>query len=150
MKHLNEALSKSIIKKLEKHNSVLTKFTKKDLENGDLLIDTSTSDDTVWIYLDNAEMQKRINEFKDFSNSENTALKNNNGFIVCSSKDEYYHIKYGLFRIPINELNANNNILVYNLKRFTKLIKCGNKYLNDNLTINEIYDMNNFFKDYLQ
>ena len=146
MENLSEALSKSMIKKLKKHNTVLTKFTKKDLENGDLLIE---ADNTVWMYLDADEMNYRINEFKEFKNSDIQQLQKHNGFIVNSPKEEYYRNRYGLFRISINEINENNNNFFYNSKIFTKLIKCGNKYLNNNLTINEIYYMNNFFEDYL-
>lgn len=147
MKTLQEALSKSMIDKLEKHEYVLTEFTKDDLENGDLLIDES--DHTIWMYLDNEEVHKRINEFKDFTGDIFNKFKNGSGFLVKGPNDTYYIKKFGIFRIPIYITEEKDNILIYNKKIFYKLIKCHKKYLDNSISLNTIYKNNRYFEKYL-
>ena len=151
MNTLQEALSKSMIKKLEKHSdefkNIIKKFTKADLENGDLLYESK--DRNFWMYLDSDEVQKRLSEFEGSKSSKTIKdLKEKKPFLVCPAFPIRYRQMYNIFRQPIDELyNANGNIYGGE-KHFIFLIKCNNKYYDENKTINEIFAENNDFVDY--
>ena len=76
MENLQEALSKSMIKKIKPHIKVLTNFTIDDLENGDIVIKNGV--EYVWMFLTNEEIQKRINEFWQLTDSNRDKIFNKN------------------------------------------------------------------------
>jgi len=146
IRHLHEALKKSMINKLEKHNNVLTKFTKDDLKNGDLIIKKGADGLQVWMYLDNDEARKRLNEFRGAEKLENIVYDNES---IIVYPDGY---NYGLYRTVMSDLREKDGYLYFYDKEhitYKKLIKTHGKFLNDNLSIKEIYQNNNYFKDFL-
>lgn len=147
MQNLIEALKRSMINKLEKHECVLTKFTKDDLENGDLLVDNIKH--VVWLYLDSDEMQKRAKEMKNLSRSNIRDLNNKSPFIVCADTNDKYSKEFGFYRVPKHLLENQQNHITYSNKVFDTLIKCGYTYLQDNLTIEQIFIINDNFEKYL-
>lgn len=147
MKNLSEALKKSMIKKLEKHNSVLTKFTKSDLENGDLLYEST--DKNFWMYLDSDEVQKRLNEFKGKRSPQTIqGFKEKKPFLACPAFPIRFRHIYNTFSQSISELYNFNGNIYGGQKHFSFLIKCNNKYYDANKTINEIFAENNDFAYY--
>ena len=147
MENLSEALSKSMIKKLEKHNTVLTKFTKNDLENGDLIIKHADRSLQVWMYLDNHELIKRLNEFYELGKKQDKIIYHNDSAIVYPDGT-----RYGLYRTVMSDLKEKDGYLYFYANEnitYEKLIKTNGKFLNDELSIKEIYQNNNDFKDFL-
>ena len=146
MQHLSEALSKSRIKQIKSRRGEFDRYSKEDLSNGDLLV--CSDEMRIWMYLDGAEIEKRKDELISLDKIDKSALKNGQGFLVNANSDDVYTKMWGMFRIPLNITSLINDRLVYSNKIFIRLIKCGDIYLDKNLTIAEIYKNNDNFKEY--
>ena len=146
MKHLSEALSKSRIKQIKSRRGEFDRYSKEDLSNGDLLV--CSDEMRIWMYLDGAEIEKRKDELLSPDSIDKNGLKNGQGFLVNANSDDKFTKTWGMFRIPLNITILVNDQLIYSNKTFVKLIKCGDIYLDKNLTIAEIYQKNDNFKEY--
>ena len=151
MKHLSEALSKSAIKKIKRHDKIMTKFNFKDIESGDIVIEKVPLDEKsrIWMYLSHDDFMKHIHELNKIQYSEKEAFKNSKGVFVMPC---YVGMSYGLYRIPSKTCYEFNG-QIYSDKsgeyKLVKLVKLYGKVLDNDKSIKTIFQENNAFEQYL-
>ena len=151
MKHLVEALSKSAIKKIKRHDNSMTKFGFKDIDSGDIVIEEGPIGEKskIWMFLSHDDFMKHISELNKIIDSEKEEFKNSKGVFVAPC---YNAMSYGLYRIPSITCYIFNGQICTDKNgeyKFVKLVKLYGKVLDNDKSIKAIFQENNAFEQYL-